>query len=68
MHDALDHLGITVNDQTFLFIAYHVPHISQQDRQNILVDFGKYLKHLDELQPLKFSVLENFDEKMQLLN
>ncbi|MDM1021411.1 NAD(P)H-dependent oxidoreductase [Acinetobacter sp. VNK23] len=50
------------------FIAYHVPYISPQDRQDILVDFEKYLKHLDELQPLKFPVLENFDEKMQPLN
>ncbi|WP_043973446.1 MULTISPECIES: NAD(P)H-dependent oxidoreductase [Acinetobacter] len=49
------------------YIAYHVPYISQEDRQKILVDFEQYLQGLDDLQPLAFALLENFDDRMNPL-
>ena len=49
------------------FVAYHVPYISNEERQKILLDFQHYLTNLDTLQPLQFPVLEDFDHKMQPL-
>ncbi|MFI7965791.1 flavodoxin family protein, partial [Acinetobacter baumannii] len=46
------------------FIAYHVPYISQEARETILEDYVTYLTHLDQLEPLKFPKLEEFDEKL----
>ncbi|QER39675.1 NAD(P)H-dependent oxidoreductase [Acinetobacter suaedae] len=50
------------------FIAYHVPYITNEDRQNILVNLEQHLQNLDHLNPLEFSHLENFDEKMNPKN
>ena len=50
------------------FVAYHVPYITDEHRQKILQDFSQYLSQLDDLQPLKFSVLEDFDSAMRPLN
>ncbi|RLZ09560.1 flavodoxin family protein [Acinetobacter sp. 2JN-4] len=49
------------------FMAYHVPYISNEDRQNILMNFEDYIKNLDDLEALEFPQLENFDEKMNPL-
>lgn len=49
------------------FIAYHVPYISNEDRQNILINFEAYLHDLDNLESLTFPLIENFDEKMRPL-
>ncbi|ENU30287.1 hypothetical protein F991_02086 [Acinetobacter sp. CIP-A165] len=49
------------------FMAYHVPYISNEDRQNILMNFEDYIKNLDDLEALEFPHLENFDEKMNPL-
>lgn len=46
------------------FIAYHVPYISQEARESLLQDYVTYLTHLDQLEPLKFPKLEQFDEKL----
>ena len=46
------------------FIAYHVPYISQEARQQMLVDYEKYLQNLDGLEPLIFPKLEQFDERL----
>lgn len=46
------------------FIAYHVPYISNESRQDILTNLEQYLQNLDNLSPLEFPHLENFDEKM----
>ncbi|WP_433846794.1 NAD(P)H-dependent oxidoreductase [Acinetobacter proteolyticus] len=49
------------------FVAYHVPYISREDRQKIVVDFEQYLQNIDDLQPLAFPLLENFDDRMNPL-
>ncbi|ENX57964.1 MULTISPECIES: NAD(P)H-dependent oxidoreductase [Acinetobacter] len=49
------------------FIAYHVPYISQQDRQKIVSDFEHYLQNIDDLQALAFPLLESFDDRMNPL-
>ncbi|MNW19727.1 hypothetical protein D3C71_2198430 [compost metagenome] len=46
------------------FIAYHVPYISEEARETILEDYVTYLTHLDQLEPLEFPKLEQFDEKL----
>jgi NAD(P)H dehydrogenase (quinone) len=46
------------------FIGYHVPYISQEAREQILQDYTQYLAKLDELQPLVFPTLDQFDDKL----
>ena len=46
------------------FIGYHVPYISPEARQQILEDYKQYLQNLDQLQPLEFSTLDQFDDKL----
>lgn len=46
------------------FIGYHVPYISQEAREQILQDYTQYLAKLDELQPLQFPTLDQFDDKL----
>ena len=46
------------------FIAYHVPYISQEARQQILINYEKHLLNLDHLEPLIFPKLEQFDERL----
>ena len=49
------------------FIAYHVPYISQNARQQILIDYRQHLQNLENLRPLTFPRLEQFDEKLHPL-
>lgn len=46
------------------FIGYHVPYISPEARQQILEDYKQYLQNLDQLQPLEFPTLDQFDDKL----
>lgn len=46
------------------FIGYHVPYISPEARQQILQDYKQYLQNLDQLQPLEFPTLDQFDERL----
>ena len=46
------------------FIAYHVPYISQEARQQILRNYAKHLQSLDQLDALVFPKLEQFDERL----
>ncbi|MEN8422853.1 NAD(P)H-dependent oxidoreductase [Acinetobacter junii] len=46
------------------FIAYHAPYIKDEDRMNIIEKFEDYLNNIDQLTPLEFPKLENFDEKL----
>ena len=50
------------------FIAYHVPYISQEARQQMIADYQEYLENLESLQPLDFPKLEQFDDKLYPLN
>ena len=49
------------------FIAYHVLHITDEEREKILIRFEEYIVNLDNLTPLEFPKLENFDDKMNPL-
>ncbi len=46
------------------FIGYHVPYISQEAREQILVDYKHYLANLDELTPLSYPHMDEFDGKL----
>ena len=46
------------------FIAWHVPYITDEDRHSLLEQYQTYLTNLDQLDPLIFPRLEEFDEKM----
>jgi NAD(P)H dehydrogenase (quinone) len=46
------------------FIGYHVPYISQEAREQILVDYTHYLANLDELTPLRYPHMDEFDGKL----
>ncbi len=50
------------------FIAYHVPYISQEARQQMIADYQEYLENLESLQPLDFPKLEQFNDKLYPLN
>jgi NAD(P)H dehydrogenase (quinone) len=46
------------------FVAWHVPYISDEARQQFLVDYGQRLQHLSDDQPLVFAKLSQFDEQL----
>lgn len=58
---ALAYCGFTVLPP---FVAYHVPYISVEARQNLLDDYKEYLLHLDQLTPLYFPKIADFDEQL----
>ena len=46
------------------FIGWHVPYITDEERQSLLKQYREYLTNLDQLEPLSFPSLANFDERM----
>ncbi|MBP8020674.1 MAG: NAD(P)H-dependent oxidoreductase [Agitococcus sp.] len=46
------------------FIGYHVPYISQEAREQILVDYKHYLANLSDLTPLRYPHMDEFDGKL----
>ena len=46
------------------FIGWHVPYITDEERQSLLKKYREYLTNLDQLEPLSFPSLANFDERM----
>jgi NAD(P)H dehydrogenase (quinone) len=46
------------------FVAWHVPCITDEARQQFLVDYGQRLQHLSDDQPLVFAKLSQFDEQL----
>ena len=46
------------------FIGYHVPYISQEAREQILVDYKHYLANLNDLTPLRYPHMDAFDGKL----
>lgn len=46
------------------FVAWHVPYISEEARQQFLVDYGQRLQHLSDEHPLVFPKLAQFDDKL----
>jgi NAD(P)H dehydrogenase (quinone) len=45
-------------------VAWHVPYISDEARQQFLVDYDQRLQHLSDDQPLVFPKLSQFDEQL----
>jgi NAD(P)H dehydrogenase (quinone) len=46
------------------FAAYHVPYITPEARQQILLDYAQQLHGLDTLVPLSFPSLNDFDDQL----
>ncbi len=46
------------------FIGYHIPYIDQVAREQILQDYSDYLSNLDQLTPLEFPTLDQFDDRL----
>lgn len=46
------------------FIGYHVPYISQEAREQMLVDYKNHLNNLDNLTPLRYPHMDEFDGKL----
>lgn len=61
LRGSLAYTGFTVLPP---FAAYHVPYITNEARQQILHDYAQRLNHLDDLQPLQFPSLTDFDERL----
>ncbi|MOA67188.1 hypothetical protein D3C78_1942560 [compost metagenome] len=49
------------------FAACHVPYIGQQAREEILDQYRDYLQRLDQVEPLTFPSLADFDRQLQPL-
>lgn len=46
------------------FIGYHVPYVSPEVRAQILADYRQHLAALDNLEPLRFPSLADYDERL----
>ncbi len=51
-------------DRIIDFVCLLFPYIKDEDRMNIIEKFEDYLNNIDQLTPLEFPKLENFDEKL----
>jgi NAD(P)H dehydrogenase (quinone) len=49
------------------FVAWHVPYISDQDRGDYLQAYEERLGQLNDLEPLAFPSLDEFDDKLNRL-
>ncbi|MFD1554662.1 NAD(P)H-dependent oxidoreductase [Paraburkholderia silviterrae] len=47
------------------FVAYHVPYIANEERVAMLERYADTLAKLDQLQPLAFPTLDDFDSEMR---
>jgi NAD(P)H dehydrogenase (quinone) len=61
LRGSMAYVGLTVLPP---FIGWHVPYISDEDRHSLLKEYREYLTNLDQLDPLIFPSLDDFDEKM----
>ncbi|GBL57558.1 NAD(P)H dehydrogenase [Pseudomonas citronellolis] len=61
LRGTLAYTGMTVLPP---FVAWHVPYISNDARQDFLRQYQDRLQHLDQDQPLEFPRLEQFDERL----
>jgi NAD(P)H dehydrogenase (quinone) len=46
------------------FIGWHAPYIGDIERHLMLEKYRNYLTHLNDLEPLKFPSLNDFNEQM----
>lgn len=73
IHGAIDDLLLPIQRGTLAyvgfdvlppFIAYHVPYITDEARQQLLQQYEQHLQNLEQLQALEFPKLEQFDDKL----
>ena len=64
LQGTLAYTGLTVLPS---YVAWHVPYISPEARGQILQDYRQRLGQLDELTPLVFPSLDNFDSRLHPL-
>ncbi|WP_151804202.1 NAD(P)H-dependent oxidoreductase [Acinetobacter bereziniae] len=73
IHGAIDDLLLPIQRGTLAyvgfevlppFIAYHVPYINDEARQQLLQQYQQHLQNLEQLQALEFPKLEQFDDKL----
>lgn len=46
------------------FVGYHVPYISKEERVMLLENYRVYLRELEDLHPMSFPSMNDFDEKL----
>mgnify|MGYP001597171341 CR=1 FL=1 len=46
------------------FVGWHVPYVTQEQREQIVTDYRQRLRGLDRLAPLDFPRLDDFDAKL----
>ena len=61
MRGALAYCGFTVLPP---YVAYHVPYVTPEARQAMLDDYRERLLHLDDLTPINFPKLGDFDDRL----
>ncbi|TYC51416.1 flavodoxin family protein [Zoogloea oleivorans] len=61
LRGSLAYAGFTVLPP---FAAYHVPYVTQESRQQILVEYAGRLNRLDDLTSLSFPSLDDFDDRL----
>ncbi|MDM1757933.1 MULTISPECIES: NAD(P)H-dependent oxidoreductase [Acinetobacter] len=73
IHGSMDNILIPIQRGTLAyvgydvlppFIAYHVPYISQEAREQILLDYRQHLHNIENLPAIVFPTLEQFDDKL----
>ncbi|MDV2469580.1 NAD(P)H-dependent oxidoreductase [Acinetobacter chinensis] len=73
IHGSMDHILTPVQRGTLAyvgfevlppFIAYHVPYISEDARKQMIVGYQQHLQQLEQLEPLVFPELEQFDDRL----
>ncbi|WP_273457584.1 NAD(P)H-dependent oxidoreductase [Nevskia ramosa] len=64
LQGTLAYTGMTVLPS---FVGFHVPYLKQEERAAILENFRGHLARLDQLQPLSFPKLGDFDAQMKPL-
>ena len=61
MRGALAYCGFTVLPP---YVAYHVPYVTPEARQAMLDEYRERLLHLDDLTPIPFPRLGDFDDRL----
>lgn len=65
LRGTLAYVGMTVLPP---FVAYHVPYISESERRTYLDRYADHLGRLDQLKPLVFPSLDDFDDQLYPIN
>lgn len=61
LRGALAYCGFTVLPP---YVAYHVPYVADEQRQQMLQDYATHLRQVEQLEALSFPRLDDFDERL----